>query len=195
MSLRDWYEKHVVSPVANRFGSDPTNNSMPFNSALGAYDQQFPNNEHYDPKLNEMEIDENLLTGFTDVDLDYLRQLYLTNVANEYNSSIYDKYLKYQLDLANSAYQRQAQDLKAAGYNPALVLGHGGASSSITGPIDYQAVQSPNSGRDYSLKMSAEARKNTELTIKKLKLVIDGINSVSDLVSKFSPFNSSSKKK
>lgn len=193
MSLRDWYEKHVVSPVANRFGFDPTNNSMPFNSALGAYDQLFPNNETYNPKLNEMEIDENLLTGFTDVDLDYLRQLYLTNVANEYNSNLYDKYLKYQLDLANSAYQRQAQDLEASGYNRALVLGHGGASSSISGPIDYQAVQSPNSGRDYSLKMSKEARKNTELTIKKLKLVIDGINSVSDLVSKFSPFNSKKK--
>lgn len=193
MSFREWWEKKFTNPISERFNDE--NNKTPFNSALGAYDQQFPNNEHYDPKLNEMEIDEDLLTGFTDVDLDYLRQLYLTNVANEYNSNLYDKYLKYQLDLANSAYQRQAQDLASAGYNPALVLGHGGASSTITGPIDYESVQSPNSGRDYSLKMSKEARKNTELTIKKIKLVIDGINSVSDLVSKFSPFNSSSKKK
>lgn len=191
MSFREWWEKRIVNPINGRFNDD--NGKMPANSALGAYDQQYPNNGTYDPKLNEMEIDENLLTGFTDVDLDYLRQLYLTNVANEYNSNLYDKYLKYQLDLANSAYQRQAQDLASAGYNPALVLGHGGASSTISGPIDYQSVQSPNSGRDYSLKMSAEARKNTELTIKKLKLVIDGINSVSDLVSKFSPFNSKKK--
>ena len=66
----------------------------------------------------------NLFTG----DLDYQRNLELMNEQMRYNTAEAQKNREWQTEMSNTAYQRQANDLRAAGYNPALVLGGSGAS-------------------------------------------------------------------
>ncbi|QCS36601.1 minor capsid protein [Capybara microvirus Cap3_SP_478] len=67
----------------------------------------------------------NSLTG----NLDYQRQIEAQVNSQQYNSAEAQKARDWQLYMSNTAYQRQAADLEAAGYNPALVLGSGGASA------------------------------------------------------------------
>lgn len=61
-------------------------------------------------------------------DLDYSRQLEMMKFDQAFNSAEAEKNRQFNLDVASNAYQRQAEDLRKAGYNPALVIG-GGASS------------------------------------------------------------------
>lgn len=74
----------------------------------------------------------NFLTG----DRDYQRQHELAARQETFNSAQADKERKWQEHMSNTHYQRGAADLKAAGYNPALVTSgsgagsHGGASAS-----------------------------------------------------------------
>lgn len=61
--------------------------------------------------------------------LEYQRQLELMSAQQAFNASEAQKNRDFQLELANSAYQRAAQDLKKAGFNPALMLGSSGAAT------------------------------------------------------------------
>lgn len=67
----------------------------------------------------------NLYSG----NLDYNRILELSNIQQNFNKNEALANRLWQEQMSNTAYQRQAQDLKLAGYNPALVLGSGGAST------------------------------------------------------------------
>lgn len=66
----------------------------------------------------------NLFTG----DLDFQRDLELLNEQMRFNSAEAEKNRQWQTEMSNSAFTRQANDLKNAGYNPALMLGGSGAS-------------------------------------------------------------------
>lgn len=67
----------------------------------------------------------NSVTG----NLDYQRQLEQLLMEQQFNHNEAQLNRDFNLYLSNTAYQRQAQDLSAAGFNPALMLGTGGASS------------------------------------------------------------------
>lgn len=51
------------------------------------------------------------------------------NQQMEFNKQQAEINRQFQLEMSNTAYQRMAQDLKKAGFNPALVLNGGGAST------------------------------------------------------------------
>lgn len=51
------------------------------------------------------------------------------NQQMDFNREEAEKNRQFQLHMSNTAYQRMAEDLKKAGFNPALVLNGGGAST------------------------------------------------------------------
>lgn len=77
-------------------------------------------------------------------DLDYQRTLELQGMQQAFNASEAEKNRKWQEMMSNTAYQRQAADLKAAGYNPALVLNASGASTPQGALAHQSAYTAPN---------------------------------------------------
>lgn len=99
-------------------------------------------------------LDENLLTGIRDLDIDYLRQLKLIQDQNAFNLAQQNEYRNWLERLSNTAYQRQAADLKAAGYNPALMLSSGGASVPTSGYASSASGTLSSSANGYDLKIN-----------------------------------------
>lgn len=120
-----------------------------------------------------------LMTGIQDLDLDWQRQLYLTNLANSYNKSAQHDYQNWLESMSGSAYQRQVDDLKKAGYNPALVLGAGGAGVSSSGYSTFVAPSGPTTGA-YQLKKSNTAFKYANLKAQNMRFVADRILKILD---------------
>lgn len=77
-------------------------------------------------------------------ELDYQRTLELQGMQQAFNASEAEKNRKWQEMMSNTAYQRQANDLKAAGYNPALLLNASGASTPQGGWAHQSSYTAPN---------------------------------------------------
>lgn len=104
----------------------------------------------------------NLFTG----DLDFQRSVDLLQAEQAFNSAEAEKNRIFQTEMSNSAYQRQAQDLRNAGYNPALILGGSGASvMSVNTPSANASYGGISNGMTQMLStaMSAQAQSNSNI--------------------------------
>lgn len=89
----------------------------------------------------------NLFTG----NLDYQRQLELQEKQQAFNAAEAQKSRDWNLQLANTAYQRQAQDLKKAGFNPALMLSGSGAGGYTSAAASSSSGSSTSSGAGWKM--------------------------------------------
>lgn len=82
-------------------------------------------------------------------DLDYSRQLEMLEKEMAFNSAEAEKNRQFNLATANTAFQRQAEDLQKAGYNPALVLGGSGSSVSSSQNASIGSHSAKKSGSEF----------------------------------------------
>lgn len=78
--------------------------------------------------------------------LDYKRTLDLLQAEQAFNASEAQKSRDWQKMMSDTSYQRAVADLKNAGYNPALVVGMGGASSPSGATAFSTSKQAPQAG-------------------------------------------------
>lgn len=71
----------------------------------------------------------NSISNWFTGDTDYKRSLETLGFQNAFNASEAQKQRDWEQEMSNTAYQRASADMKAAGFNPALMFQQGGAST------------------------------------------------------------------
>jgi hypothetical protein len=96
-------------------------------SAWNLYNKVSGTQKQYEVPTNN----DNLTNATTDFsgNLDYKRTLQLLEKEQQFNREQAQISRDWQERMSNTAYQRATQDLRKAGYNPALIVGQGGAST------------------------------------------------------------------
>lgn len=84
---------------------------------------------------------DNFLTG----ERDFNRQKELQEIAQQFSANEAQKSRAWQEQLSNTAYQRAAKDLKAAGLNPALLYSSSGQASTPAGATAHGSSASAGS--------------------------------------------------
>lgn len=113
---------NILPQVIPQLGTDMINYSI--NSPLASWFGEKVSN-WYNRRKEQYEKEQNLLDGTTEFE----RQKELLRLQQEYNTAESAKNREFQLHMSNTAFQRQAEDLEKAGFNRALVLGNGGATT------------------------------------------------------------------
>lgn len=144
------YNPQFIRGWLNRLPSHFTNPSGYMQATANAVGNS--QNTPVEMPTQEISYDDNLLTGVSDIDLDYLRQLKFVKDQNEYNLAQQNEYRNWLEMMSNTAYQRQSADLRSAGYNPALMLSSGGASVPSSGYSESAGSSVPTSATGYSLR-------------------------------------------
>lgn len=128
---------NILPQVIPQIGTDLINYSI--NSPLSFWLGEKAAN-WYNRHKERKNAEENLLNGTTEFE----RQKELLRLQQEYNSAESAKNREFQLHMSNTAFQRQAEDLEKAGFNRALVLGNGGATTGSGSVANSGLASSPN---------------------------------------------------
>ena len=131
--------------------------------------------------------------------VDYQRSLELLGRENNFSATQAEINRQFQERMSNTAYQRQAEDLRLAGFNPALILGSGGATTPSGSSASSSSVDIPNlltslSSAFSSIYTNAITNATTErgqdisAEVTKrgqdMKLIGDVLNTIGDIVGK-----------
>lgn len=194
-----WYNPNSVGIV----GTVPSH----FTSGYGAVESISQNSQNTPVEMPAQEInyDDNLLTGLSDIDLDYLRQLKMIKDQNEFNLAQQNEYRNWLESMSNTAYQRQSADLRAAGYNPALMLSSGGASVPSSGYSESAGSSVPTSATGYSLRANNQILNWLKYALQQDKFDLNKnvqtsseirkwMTAISDIISTFSGIGKNRKK-
>ena len=91
--------------------------------------------------------------------IDYQRQLAMMDKANAFSALEAEKQRDYETLMSNTAYQRAMADAKAAGINPALIYGQGGASTP-SGSAAHSAYSSVPAGESSAYSAYSAGRRD-----------------------------------
>lgn len=130
--------KNYRNQLYNDFANQNVNNNNLKNSQ--AYKPNNIDENTYEQWLN------NILTG----NLDYERNLEYLAKEQEFNAMEAQKNRDFQLMMSNTAFQRQAEDLEQAGFNPALITGLSGATTPVGSSATSTSKVSQNTGESYT---------------------------------------------
>lgn len=117
-----------------------------------------------------------LLTGLSTAAVNNMYNKELMREQNKFNAQEAEKQRNYETEMSNTAYQRAYEDMKAAGLNPNLAGGQGGAST----PSSSAATSADVAPFDLAGAMNASANvaataMNTKWVPKKIKAEIGNI--------------------